>query len=573
MSAMKGNSVSANGSVAVKDDKTSFSLSSLFNNENIKFLFVGGKGGVGKTTCSSSVAIQFAKARPDQKVLIISTDPAHNLSDAFMQNLNGVPKQIKGVSNLYAMETDPAAAMKADVDDVTSGLSAENSASSMATEFKQWLSSVPGIDEAVALSRVLDLVESGEYSIVIFDTAPTGHTLRLLQLPIVLKVGLSKLQSWKAKLGGLLGSVAGMVFGEGDGGQKQAMQKLEAKLQEYQIGVETIARIFADSKRCEFVCVCIAEHLSVFETLRLVEELNEAKISTKRIICNQLVPRQLSGVLSGDANKVADVLQHGGLSEFVSSAVKEACELMGARARIQKRYLDELIDALPAHTVIPMPLLPTEVRGIKHLSIFSELLVRPDHRLVGKEATGNPFAGLSLMAEGTYDAHTAAKFLSNLEVVEVGPTFEDYTIGAKVKVHSLKAKPEYNGAPGTITGKSNGRIEVRVRLSTNKARKLALKPENVDLVAEDSTESTATESTAVPAVTPEMMQLVQRALMAKGGIDALLSHEKVISMKESDEEMQPFFRDIEQGGLFAAVKYLSNKSVMSKLVAVAQEIL
>ena len=276
------------------------SLSALFKDANIRFVFVGGKGGVGKTTCSSSVAIQFAKARPQEKILLISTDPAHNLSDAFMQNLDGTPKNIEGVPNLYAMETDPAEAMKSDVDDITSGLSADSSASGMAAEFKQWLSSVPGIDEAVALSRVLNLVESGEYNVVIFDTAPTGHTLRLLQLPIVLKVGLSKLQSWKAKLGGLLGSVAGAIWGDGtDGGQQEAMQKLEAKLQEYQLGVETIARIFADSERTEFVCVCIAEHLSVFETLRLVEELKEAKIATRRIICNQLVPRQLSGVQLG----------------------------------------------------------------------------------------------------------------------------------------------------------------------------------------------------------------------------------------------------------------------------------
>ena len=76
------------------------SLSALFKDANIRFVFVGGKGGVGKTTCSSSVAIQFAKARPQEKILLISTDPAHNLSDAFMQNLDGTPKNIEGVPNL-----------------------------------------------------------------------------------------------------------------------------------------------------------------------------------------------------------------------------------------------------------------------------------------------------------------------------------------------------------------------------------------------------------------------------------------------------------------------------------------
>ena len=570
------------GTVSVLESLKSASMASLFAaDSSVRFVFVGGKGGVGKTTCSSSVAIQFAKARPDEKILLISTDPAHNLSDAFMQNLDGTPKGINGVSNLYAMETDPAAAMKQDVDDVTSGLSEDSSASSMAGEFKQWLSSVPGIDEAVALSRVLNLVESGEYSVVIFDTAPTGHTLRLLQLPIVLKVGLSKLQSWKAKLGGLLGSVAGMVWGDGtDGGQAEAMQKLEAKLQEYQIGVETIARIFADSKRTTFVCVCIAEHLSVFETLRLVGELKEAKIASKHIICNQLVPRALSGVLSGDADKVADVLQQHGVDASVGSAVKEACELMGARARIQKRYLAELIESLPDHSVLPMPLLPTEVRGVKHLRIFSELLVHPDHRLTGKESGDqNPLAGLTLMAEGTYSADTEAKFLSSIngadaadEVVEAELAVADFPVGATVSVHSLKGKPEYNGLSGTVVGNSGSRVEVRVRLPTKKMRKLALKPSNLSIVEDGADEESKPAAPAAP-LTPEMMGLVQRALMAPGGIKALLAHPKVVAMKENDSEMKPFFRDIEGGGLFAAMKYLGNQNVMGKLAAVAKEIL
>ena len=302
-------------------------------------------------------------------------------------------------------------------------------------------------------------------------------------------------------MGNILGNVAGAIWGDGtDGGQREAMQKLEAKLQEYQLGVETIARIFADSERTEFVCVCIAEHLSVFETLRLVEELKEAKIATRRIICNQLVPRQLSGVQLGDADKVASILQqYGGLDASVGEAVKEACELMGARARIQKSYLSDLIKSLPTHTVVPMPLLPTEVRGVKHLRVFSELLVKPDHRLTGKEADGNPLAGLSLMAEGSYTTNTDAKFLSNVEVVEVDSTLEDYDIGAAVKVHSLRGKPEYNGLNGTVVGKSNGRIEVRVRLSTKKMRKLALKPENVEIVENSDTPTSAPET--APALT------------------------------------------------------------------------
>lgn len=81
------------------------SLEELFNNKTLKFIFVGGKGGVGKTTTSSAISIEMAKNRG--KTLIISTDPAHNLSDAFNQQFSHEPTQVKKVDNLWAVEIDP----------------------------------------------------------------------------------------------------------------------------------------------------------------------------------------------------------------------------------------------------------------------------------------------------------------------------------------------------------------------------------------------------------------------------------------------------------------------------------
>jgi len=151
-------------------------------------------------------------------VLLISTDPAHNLSDAFDQKFSGKPTAIKNFDNLFAMEIDPTANEGGQGGNMFSnllgGAGGEDAEGGMSF-MKDIMQSVPGIDEATSFGEVLKSLDEYNFDLIIFDTAPTGHTLRLLNFPTILEKGLLKLIELKDKFGGMLSQVQGMMGAAG----------------------------------------------------------------------------------------------------------------------------------------------------------------------------------------------------------------------------------------------------------------------------------------------------------------------------------------------------------------------
>jgi len=309
-------------------------LQTIIDQKSLKWVFVGGKGGVGKTTTACSLATQLAYNR--ESVLLISTDPAHNLSDAFSQKFSKDATLVNGYTNLYAMEIDPSGSMQEMIENSDGG--------QMGSMMQDLAFAIPGVDEAMGFAEIMKHVKSMQYSVIVFDTAPTGHTLRFLSFPAVLEKALGKLSTLSGKFGPMMQSMSSMM------GMPANTDEMFGKLEGMREVITEVNTQFKDPEKTTFVCVCISEFLSLYETERLIQELTSYEIDTHAIVVNQLLfPKKDS-----------------------------SCEHCRVRWAMQSKYLNEINELyVEDFHVVKMPLLTEEVRGSDKIKKFSEMLVKP----------------------------------------------------------------------------------------------------------------------------------------------------------------------------------------------------
>jgi arsenite-transporting ATPase len=248
-------------------------MPAFFNRPGLQLLLFGGKGGVGKTTCATAAALRLSALAPQRSWLLVSTDPAHSVRDSLAGH---VP-----AGNLEVLELDAPqhlirfreqnGAMLREIAAAGTFLDDE--------DINRFLSlSLPGLDELMAFFEISSWVEASRYDCIVVDTAPSGHTLRLLAMPELIGRWLDMLEVLLAKR-----RYMRRVFS-----RDASPDRLDLFVTGWKSSLERTARLLRDPARTQFVPVTIAEPLSVHETLALYHELLGRKIPASELIVNQL---------------------------------------------------------------------------------------------------------------------------------------------------------------------------------------------------------------------------------------------------------------------------------------------
>jgi arsenite-transporting ATPase len=287
-----------------------------------KVLMFGGKGGVGKTTTSSTTALHLASR--GLRTLIISSDLTPSLSDIFETEIGSTEKPIPNVANLWALEIDPEEVMRRwKVKFGPQVFEASQVFVDMPyDEVVDYVAMAPGIQEEFMLDFILERVRDGRYDLVVWDTAPAGDTLRLLELP--------------HKFLEHLRTAPRVYLGVRDKLQLSKVPFLEL-IDSWRELSQEITNFFRDPANTEFILVTIPEALGVYQARRLVGEFAQVGLDIQHLIVNNVI-------------------------------VQNDSEFLRQRQRMQRPYLDLLTREYgQTMNITQLPLFADEVKGTERL--------------------------------------------------------------------------------------------------------------------------------------------------------------------------------------------------------------
>ena len=325
-----------------------------------RLMLFTGKGGVGKSTTSAATALFYANS--GMKTLLVSSDPAHSTDDTVGTKITDVPTEIS--ANLWAMNINASLVTQQRRDRLQEAFQAtfgkmipslSDPESDMGSVFSI-NNAIPGIDEWGAAEVMSQQFESGEYDLIVFDTAPTGHTLKALAAPAHVKQFILQLRRMKKKLMAKL--LKGIIF------KKDETDALEEALQQFCDEIDVLRNHLSNPEQTKVVLVSIPTEAGFMEFYRTVQYLKTIGLNPQNLVINNIVP-DMGPEVWKDANSNSAVA-------MVYHEFRNQQEWMKKYSQVCNQEKIGLLGAIR---------LPYEPKGLGpngHLSDFADLVCGPD---------------------------------------------------------------------------------------------------------------------------------------------------------------------------------------------------
>ena len=309
----------------------------------LKYIFFGGKGGVGKTVMAGVTALWYA--RQGRRTLLASTNPVHSLSGLLGQDVFGKHTPVQGVPNLWAYEIDTKdtiARSKQEIRDKIQWFLKFADISTKADDFVESATMNPAFEESAMFENMIDLMFKDEYDVYVFDTAPTANARRLLGMSKVYALWVNKMMKSREEAKSLRELLS------------FTKKKEEDPLMDYLLGfrdrMEHARVLLTDPAKTSFFFVTLAEALPIAVITRFIEWFREFGIPVGGVIVNMLIDRSLVDQ---------------GAADFVRN-----------RMAMQDEHMQTIWQKFDGMVRSIVPLLETEIRGVPMLSRTADLLFK-----------------------------------------------------------------------------------------------------------------------------------------------------------------------------------------------------
>lgn len=305
-----------------------------------KIIFVGGKGGVGKST--SAAALAWNRVKEETQTLLISTDPAHNLGDIFNQKIGGRIKKIS--KHLQVIEIDPDHETKVYINEVKENIK-HLIQPQMMDEVNRQLDTVrasPGADEAALFNKLVSIIleEKHHFDQIIIDTAPTGHTIRLLTLPELMGVWIEGLLQRRKKTN----ENYTQLLNDGEPIEDPIYEVLLKRKERFAKARE----LLLDDQTTGFIFVVNPESLSITETEKAIHFLVKHGLHVKTLIINKVLPEEVEG------------------------------DFLHQRKQMERSYMKRIEATFTDQTKVYVPLFASDIIDIIQLEKFSSFYFTGD---------------------------------------------------------------------------------------------------------------------------------------------------------------------------------------------------